>query len=214
MSEFKVLQTLATPNPHAIKFELNLPAIKKGSRSFPNIESAKKNLCASELFLIHGVSSVFFIENIVTVSKIQTAQWDDLIPAIADTLENQLVAFDVADLDEHNNSSQAHYNPALQNEQQKIATGTENHPWNAEPFFSLPISEQLLLINQILDDRIRPGLASDGGGIELLSIHGNVVEVRYQGACGNCPSSGKGTLSFIEDAFHRSVSQHMIVRIV
>ena len=53
-------------------------------------------------------------------------------------------------------------------------------------------------INELLDTRIRPGLAGDGGGLEVLSFDGTTLEISYHGACGSCPSAVGGTLQFIE----------------
>ncbi|HEY8461563.1 MAG TPA: NifU family protein [Blastocatellia bacterium] len=53
-------------------------------------------------------------------------------------------------------------------------------------------------INQVLDERIRPGLAGDGGGIEIIALDGKKLLIRYQGACGSCPSSIGGTMMAIE----------------
>lgn len=53
-------------------------------------------------------------------------------------------------------------------------------------------------INELLDNRIRPGLAGDGGGLEIISFDGTTLEISYHGACGNCPSATGGTLQFIE----------------
>ena len=54
------------------------------------------------------------------------------------------------------------------------------------------------MIDELLDVAIRPALANDGGGLDVLGIEGNVVRVHYQGACGSCPSSTTGTLTYIE----------------
>lgn len=58
--------------------------------------------------------------------------------------------------------------------------------------------EKLRKINEVLDARIRPGLAGDGGGLEVISFDGTTLQISYHGACGSCPSSGTGTLRFIE----------------
>ena len=58
--------------------------------------------------------------------------------------------------------------------------------------------EKLKKINEILDARIRPGLAGDGGGLDVISFDGTTLQISYQGACGSCPSSTTGTLRFIE----------------
>ena len=66
--------------------------------------------------------------------------------------------------------------------------------------------ELLLKINEILNNRVRPYLASDGGGLQVLGVEGNKVMIRYQGACGSCPSSISGTLAAIEGLLKRDLN--------
>ncbi|MCU0364444.1 MAG: NifU family protein [Ignavibacteriaceae bacterium] len=61
-------------------------------------------------------------------------------------------------------------------------------------------------INQLLDQKVRPALAGDGGGLQVLGIDGFTVKIRYQGACGSCPSSITGTLMAIEGLLKRDVN--------
>lgn len=61
-------------------------------------------------------------------------------------------------------------------------------------------------INEILDTRVRPALAGDGGGLEVIGLEGTTLSIRYQGACGSCPSSIRGTLVAIENLLRREVS--------
>lgn len=67
-------------------------------------------------------------------------------------------------------------------------------------------SELLKKINQLLDQKVRPALAGDGGGLQVLGIDGFTVKIRYQGACGSCPSSISGTLMAIEGLLKRDVN--------
>lgn len=67
-------------------------------------------------------------------------------------------------------------------------------------------SELLKEINQLLDQKVRPALAGDGGGLEVLGVDGYTVMIRYQGACGSCPSSITGTLTAIEGLLKRDVN--------
>lgn len=67
-------------------------------------------------------------------------------------------------------------------------------------------TELLKQINQVLDQRVRPALAGDGGGLELISLNGLTLGIRYQGACGSCPSSIRGTLVAIENLLRREVN--------
>ncbi|MDP4176356.1 MAG: NifU family protein [Bacteroidota bacterium] len=66
-------------------------------------------------------------------------------------------------------------------------------------------SELLSKINAFLDQRVRPALAGDGGGLEVLGIEGYTLKIRYQGACGSCPSSISGTLNAIENILRREI---------
>ncbi len=61
-------------------------------------------------------------------------------------------------------------------------------------------------VNQLLDKLVRPALAGDGGGLQVLGIEGNTVKIRYQGACGSCPSSISGTLMAIEGLLKRDIN--------
>jgi len=67
-------------------------------------------------------------------------------------------------------------------------------------------NELLTKINQLLDQKVRPALAGDGGGLQVLGVDGFTVKIRYQGACGSCPSSISGTLMAIEGLLKRDVN--------
>lgn len=66
-------------------------------------------------------------------------------------------------------------------------------------------TEKLKVINDILDKRVRPALAGDGGGLEVLDLHDKTLTIRYQGACGTCPSAIQGTLVAIENLLKREL---------
>jgi len=67
-------------------------------------------------------------------------------------------------------------------------------------------NELLKKINQLLDQKVRPALAGDGGGLQVIGVDGFTVKIRYQGACGSCPSSISGTLMAIEGLLKRDVN--------
>lgn len=73
------------------------------------------------------------------------------------------------------------------------------------------IDEKLSRINQVFDERIRPGLAGDGGGIEIIDFDGNTLSVAYHGACGSCPSAIGGTLNVIEKIVQAEVDPQIRV---
>ncbi|MCS7052144.1 MAG: NifU family protein [Ignavibacterium sp.] len=73
-------------------------------------------------------------------------------------------------------------------------------------------NELLRKINELLDRKVRPALAGDGGGLEVIGIEGMTVKIRYQGACGSCPSSISGTLLAIEGLLKRDI--HPAIQVV
>lgn len=73
-------------------------------------------------------------------------------------------------------------------------------------------NELLRKINELLDQKVRPALAGDGGGLEVLGMDGMVVKIRYQGACGSCPSSISGTLMAIEGLLRRDI--HPAIQVI
>lgn len=72
-------------------------------------------------------------------------------------------------------------------------------------------NELLKKINELLDQKVRPALAGDGGGLQILGIDGFIVKIRYQGACGSCPSSITGTLMAIEGLLRRDINPSISV---
>jgi len=73
-------------------------------------------------------------------------------------------------------------------------------------------SELLKKINSVIDSKVRPALANDGGGLQVLGMDGFIVNIRYQGACGSCPSAIQGTLMAIENLLRRDV--HPAIEVV
>lgn len=72
-------------------------------------------------------------------------------------------------------------------------------------------TELLKKINEVLDQRVRPALAGDGGGLEVRGLDGLTLKIKYQGACGSCPSSIRGTLSAIENLLRREINPEIEV---
>jgi len=71
--------------------------------------------------------------------------------------------------------------------------------FDMETYPSLADDEKIIIVEAVLDATIRPALANDGGGLEVIEVDGPIVRIRYQGACGGCPSSTGGTLRVIEN---------------
>jgi len=179
----KVTRNDPTPNPDAIKFVLDGQIVSAGSRSFRD-----RTLCedpiAKRLFEIEEVVSVFFVSSVVTVTKDPFGDWSILIPRINQVLEEATDGFEPA-------------NPPRVVPASPVAPDGESHV--DEKFFDRPYQEKITVINALFDEAVRPGLASDGGGLLVVEVVEKVVRIQYQGACGSCPSSTAGTLSFIEN---------------
>lgn len=192
----KVLKTSETPNPLAIRFHIDAKVVASGSRSYPDPESAQADAAARRLFEIAHVTSVFYVGNTVTVNKDEDGDWNEMITPIADVLEEALTA-----APEEAPEDEAAFDP--------YAAGA--HIQRPEDFFKLSSGDQLGHVNRILDEMVRPGLAGDGGGLELMGIEGTTVRIHYEGACGSCPSATSGTLMYIEGALQRKAHPELTV---
>ncbi|MEO6094607.1 MAG: NifU family protein [Fibrobacteria bacterium] len=193
----KVLKTSETPNPLAIRFHLDCKVVASGSRSYPDAESAQADRTAARLFELPHVTSVFYVGTTVTVNKDEDGDWNDLISPVADILEES-----VAPPPEPQSETP-------EGEFDSNAAGAQiTRP---EDFFKLALEDQIVHLNRIFDEMVRPGLAGDGGGLELMGIEGTTVRVHYEGACGTCPSATSGTLMYIEGAIQRKAHPELTV---
>jgi Fe-S cluster biogenesis protein NfuA len=191
----KVQKTSETPNPLAIRFHMDCKVVASGSRSYPDVESAQADQTAAKLFEIPHVTSVFYVGTTVTVNKDEDGDWNDMITPIADVLEASVVSPD------EQAPADADFDP--------YAAGADIK--RPEDFFKLSLEEQIGHLNRIFDEMVRPGLAGDGGGLELLGIEGSTVRIHYEGACGSCPSSTSGTLMYIEGALQKKAHPELTV---
>ena len=180
-----------TPNPNAIKFILKEPVTSGTTRSFHSAEEAAGDPLAGPLFAVGDVSSVFYMDKMVTVEKADEADWDDLLPRLAVPIR---AAEGVG-----SNGGWAKPAPA----QPAGVGGALGALMSDDP--------RLLRINEILDEKIRPYLASDGGWLEVLSLEDKTLTIRYQGACGSCPSSLTGTLMGIESLIREEIDPEIEV---
>ena len=191
----KVQKTSETPNPLAIRFHMDCKVVASGSRSYPDVESAQADRTAAKLFEIPHVTSVFYVGTTVTVNKDEEGDWNDILTPVADVLEETIVSA------EEPAPSEDEFDP-------HAAGAGILRP---EDFFKLPLEDQIGHINRIFDEMVRPGLAGDGGGLELLGIEGSNVRIHYEGACGSCPSSTSGTLMYIEGALQKKAHPELTV---
>ncbi|MBK1636982.1 NifU family protein [Rhodovulum adriaticum] len=157
------IQTESTPNPATLKFLPGQAVLEVGTADFPAPEAAEKSPLASRIFAVDGVRGVFFGTDFVTVTKADTVEWDHIKPAILGAIMEHFQSGD----------------PAIRGE-----GGGDGHAAHDGPD-----SEIVNQIKQLLDTRVRPAVAQDGGDITFHGFERGVVYLHMQGACAGCPSS-------------------------
>ena len=184
----KIADIQETPNPNAVKFILKEPVSHGTSHSFKNAELAVHDGLASALFAVGDVESVFYMDKMITVEKTDDIEWDEILPALAVPIR---AADTVARTNGNSNGAASAVGGA-------IAAAAGDDPKIAE-------------INALLDDRIRPYLAGDGGWLEVVGLEDSTLKIRYEGACGTCPSSLTGTLMAIENMLRDEIDPDLTV---
>lgn len=184
----KIADIQETPNPNAVKFILKEPVSFGTSHSFDSVDKAADNKLAKSIFEIGEVVSVFYMDKMVTIEKTDDADWDEMLPLLAVPIR-EAEAIDGAT---NGNGSAA-----------KEVGGAIAAALNDDPVIGQ--------INELLDERIRPYLASDGGWLEIIELEGKTLKIRYQGACGSCPSSLTGTLMAIENMIKEEIDSEIEV---
>ena len=180
------IQTEQTPNPSSLKFLPGQQVMATGTADFPNREAAANAPLAERLFAIDGVVGVFLGSDFVTISKRDDTEWYLLKPTILGALM------------EHFASGQ----PAVLGESGSPAE---------EPGDQDEVVQQ---IRELLDTRVRPAVAQDGGDITFEGFDNGVVFLRMQGACSGCPSSTMTLKAGVENLLRHYVPEVVEVRAV
>jgi len=182
----KISDIQETPNPNAVKFILREPVSNGVARSFSSPSQAENDPLAKSLFDVGHVVSVFYMDSMITVEKEDEGDWDELLPALA---------VPIRATESTGNSAASAAAAAVGG---SLAAVTSDDP-------------RLVKINEILDERVRPALMGDGGYLEVLALTDHTLSIRYQGACGSCPSSLTGTLMAIEGMLKQEVDPELEV---
>jgi Fe-S cluster biogenesis protein NfuA len=185
----KIADIQETPNPNAVKFILREPVSHGTSHSFKAAEDAAGDPLAKSLFDVGDVVSVFYMDKMLTVEKTDEAEWDEILPALAVPIR---AAAAVASSNGNGTRSAATAVGGA------IAAAASDDP-------------KLSQINELLDERIRPYLAGDGGWLEVIELIDHQLSIRYEGACGSCPSSLTGTLMAIENMIREEIDAEISV---
>ena len=171
------IQTEITPNPSTLKFIPENKVLEKGTHEFRSIEEAKNSKLASDLFTNKAVTNVFFGLDFITITKSESYDWDVIKPDLLSKIMNfftlglPIVESDVNKSD--NQNIEEKYN----DDQKKIVKQ----------------------IKSLLDEKIKPAVAQDGGDITFVRLDKNIVYLELRGACAGCPSSTLTLKSGIEN---------------
>ncbi len=180
------IQTESTPNPATLKFLPGLTVLEAGTADFPSAESADKSPLAERLFKIEGVTGVFFGRDFITVTKAEGTEWDHVKPAILGSIMEHFQSGKPVMTGENTNSGHA-----------------DDDGENAEVVGQ---------IKELLDTRVRPAVAQDGGDITFHGFDSGVVYLHMQGACAGCPSSTITLKMGIENLLRHYIPEVIEVR--
>lgn len=173
----------STPNPSVLKFVGNKMLVSQ-TFEFKNIDEAKESHIAVELFKFPFVKEVFISENYISITKYDMAEWENISGEIRDFIRTFI-----------------HEGKTIINESAKAAENTIATV-NANDY-----DETSLQIISILDEYVKPAVASDGGNIQFASYDepSKTVNVILQGACSGCPSSTLTLKSGIENMLKQMI---------
>jgi len=180
------IQTEETPNPETLKFLPGCVVMPKGTASYVVGQPCDNSPLARRLMEIEGITGVFFGSDFVTITREPTQAWHLLKPPVLGVLMEHFVA----------------NLPVVTDE------GVPSAP-------AYDTSDPLVFqIRELLDTRIRPAVAQDGGDIVFHSFEDGIVYLKMQGACSGCPSSTATLKSGIENMLKHYVPEVMEVRAI
>lgn len=182
------IQTETTPNPATLKFLPGETVLGSGTADFPTPETGAASPLARRIFAVDGVTGVFLGRDFVTVTKADQVPWDHLKPSVLGAIM------------EHFQSGA----PAIEG----AAANTGGHVAHEAG----PDAEIVVQIKELLDTRVRPAVAQDGGDITFHGFDRGIVYLHMQGACAGCPSSTLTLKMGIENLLRHYIPEVVEVR--
>ncbi|WP_455465815.1 NifU family protein [Bartonella sp. B39] len=181
------IQTETTPNPATLKFLPGRVVLSEGVLEFRNHEEAAKNSpLAAKLFNIPNVNGVFLGYDFITVSK-KEGEWQHLKPVILGTIMEHFLSGDPVITTDASTQAQTH---AL-----------------LEEFYDEKDADIVLTIKELLETRVRPAVANDGGDITFRGFENGIVYLNMRGACAGCPSSTATLKNGIENLLRHFIPE-------
>ena len=168
-----LIETERTPNPATLKFLPGRQVMASGTRDFANPEEAEASPLAEALFTLGDVTGVFFGSNFISVTIAPGSEWSDVKPDVLATLLDHFTA--EIPLFRLGTASGI-----------QVPSGDEQ---DALPADNPEDAEIVAQIRDLIDTRVRPAVANDGGDIVYRGFDKGKVYLRMQGACSGCPSS-------------------------
>jgi Fe-S cluster biogenesis protein NfuA len=179
------IQTEPTPNPATLKFLPGRPVMTSGTANFTDPATAARSPLAVRLFALAGVTGVYLGGDFITVTKDEATDWYQLKPVVLGAIME-------------------HFTAGL-----PIVTGAGEPVAEAEEEEDDEIVAQ---IKELLETRVRPAVAQDGGDIIFSHFADGVVYLHMQGSCSGCPSSTATLKAGIENMLRHYVPEVMEVR--
>jgi Fe-S cluster biogenesis protein NfuA len=180
------IQTEETPNPATLKFLPGQSVLEEGTANFELGDELESSPLAKILFSIEGVVGVFFGNDFITITKDDGVYWEHIKPALLGTIMEFMQSG------------------------KEIIQGTNET--SAHASHEGPYSEVVKRITDLLDTRVRPAVAQDGGDITFQSFEEGIVYLHMQGACAGCPSSTMTLKMGIENLLKHYVPEVVEVR--
>jgi Fe-S cluster biogenesis protein NfuA len=182
------IQTEATPNPATLKFLPGRQVLPNGALDMPSREEAAKSPLAERLFEVPGVTGVFFGSDFITVTK-AGGEWQQLKPAILGAIMEHYMSNVPILREEHDDSADA-----------------------ADEFFDDSDAETVTMIKDLIESRVRPAVAGDGGDITFRGFKDGIVYLNMKGSCSGCPSSTATLKHGIQNLLRHYVPEVVEVR--
>jgi Fe-S cluster biogenesis protein NfuA len=178
------IQTEPTPNPSTLKFLPGTDVMPSGTADFDSAESAASSPLATRLFAIDGVAGVFLAADFISVAKTDEAEWQVIKPQV------------LAAIMEHFTSGQ----PVIEGAADSAEAGEDD--------------ALVAQIKELIETRVRPAVAQDGGDITFRGFRDGIVYLRLQGACSGCPSASATLKHGIENMLKYYVPEVQAVQAV
>ncbi len=170
------IQTEETPNPATLKFLPGMTLLNTGTLEFKSPKEAAGNTLATKLFSNENIKGVFIGKDFLTVTKSESVEWEVLKPTLLSMILDHFAAG--GEIEESDLKSKS--------DDKKIK-------------YSKKDQEIVDKINELLEERIKPAVAQDGGDINFVRLQKGIVFLELRGACSGCPSSTITLKSGIEN---------------